>query len=178
MPRRVKRQPPPSRIKYEERNPTVSCRISRDTYDQLTSARALHQQSFADILRLGLERLELYNKALEEARKLGWDEGYDKGSTKGNKDGRDQAYKKGSEEMRKRAFEEGHQRGFAEGKDRGFQQGFKDGFDNAKVQYRVGYECDDCGLWIWAENPRVHLEIARYMKTNRLGHTVCPTRRS
>lgn len=178
MPRKKKRHLPPSRIKYEERNPTVSCRVSRDVYDQLTAAKEAHRQSYADVLRLGLERQELYDKSVEEARKRAWDEGHKAGFAKGQKEGWDQGYKKGSAKARNESWKEGHEKGFAEGREKGFQQGFNQGFDDAKVHYKVGYQCGVCGLWIWAENSQDKLEVAAYMEAKRLGHKVCPARRS
>lgn len=71
---------PPSRIKYEQSHPTVSCRVSRDFYDRLLEAK-VEGNSFADILKLGLGELEVRVKKLEEARKQGRDEGYKKGFT-------------------------------------------------------------------------------------------------
>ncbi len=44
----------PSRAKYEQNHPTVSCRVSKDIYDKLTQAKQADGKSFADILKLGL----------------------------------------------------------------------------------------------------------------------------
>ena len=178
MSRKMRKHLPPSRIKYEERNPTVSCRVSQDVYDQLTAAKEAHGQSFADFLRSGMERQELYDKSVGEARKRGWDEGREAGFTKGQKEGWNQGYEKGAAKARSESWREGHEKGFAEGRARGLQEGYNQGFDSAKVQYRIGYQCDDCGLWIWAEQIPDKLDIKTYMKAKHLGHPVCPRRRS
>ena len=75
---KISKHKAPSRIKYERDHPTVSCRVSRDIYDRLVEAKA-EGNSFADILKLGLGKLEVQLKKVGEARKQGWDEGYKKG---------------------------------------------------------------------------------------------------
>lgn len=76
---KVTKRKAPSRIRYEQGHPTVSCRVSRDIYDRLQKAKDAEGKSFADILKLGLGKLEVRLKKLEEARKQGGDEGYKKG---------------------------------------------------------------------------------------------------
>ena len=75
MPRAAKKQPP-SRIKYEQTHPTVSCRVSREIYDRLVEARKVNDKSFADILRIGLGKQQVQTKKIDEARKKGYDNGY------------------------------------------------------------------------------------------------------
>lgn len=79
MPRKVKRQLPPSRIKYEERNPTVSCRVSIDIYERLVVAKEVEGKSFADILKIGLGKQEVQAKKVKAVRQQAWNEGYNKG---------------------------------------------------------------------------------------------------
>ena len=76
---RVSKHKAPSRIKYEQRHPTVSCRVSREIYDRLSDAKEVEGRSFADILKRGLGKAEVRVKKLGEARKQGWYEGYEKG---------------------------------------------------------------------------------------------------
>ncbi len=75
---KVRKHKAPSRVKYEQSHPTVSCRVPREIYDRLVKAKA-EGNSFSDILKLGLGILEVRVKKLREARKQGWDEGYNKG---------------------------------------------------------------------------------------------------
>ena len=49
MPR--KRRPPPSRVRYEQANPTISVRVSRGLYDQLKQLKAQSGKSIGDVLR-------------------------------------------------------------------------------------------------------------------------------
>lgn len=75
---RAKKHKAPSRIKYEQSHPTVTCRVSKDIHDRLVKAK-VEGNSFTDILKLGLGILEVRVKKLGEAKKQGWDEGYKKG---------------------------------------------------------------------------------------------------
>lgn len=54
---------PPSRIKYEKTHPVVTIRVSLDIYDRLQERRR-NGQSYADILRIGVEKQEAYNAPL------------------------------------------------------------------------------------------------------------------
>lgn len=76
---RVAKRKPPSRVRYEEAHPTVSCRIPRDLYDRLTEAKQDGGKSFADILKLGLGVARRQARKAAEIRKQGWNEGYKKG---------------------------------------------------------------------------------------------------
>lgn len=76
---RVSKHKAPSRIKYEESHPTVSCRVSRDIYDRLVETKKVEDKSFADILKIGLQIQEVQAKKVGKAKKQGWDEGYKKG---------------------------------------------------------------------------------------------------
>ncbi len=67
------RHKPPSRIKYEQNNPTISFRVSREVYEKLKDHLAKRQVSFADFVKesLGVQ------KPLIEKRDKAWNEGYD-----------------------------------------------------------------------------------------------------
>ena len=49
-----KRRVPPSRLRYEERNPSVSIRVSREMYDRLKTLKEQTDKSLGDILREAL----------------------------------------------------------------------------------------------------------------------------
>ena len=76
---KVTKKQPPSRIKYEQSHPTVSCRVSIEIYDRLVEAKELEGKSFADILKLGLEKAEKRANKLIKARMQSWSEGHKKG---------------------------------------------------------------------------------------------------
>ena len=76
---KVSKRKPPSRARYEQSHPTVSCRVPKDVYDRLTRAKQADRKSFTDILKVGLGLVELGVKKQAEARKKGYDEGYKKG---------------------------------------------------------------------------------------------------
>lgn len=68
----------PSRVRYEQRHPTVSCRIPREVYDRLQKVQT-EGKSFADVLKIGLGIFEVQAKEQGEARKQGHAEGYRNG---------------------------------------------------------------------------------------------------
>lgn len=49
-----KQRVPPSRARYEQRNPTVSIRVSREMYDRLQALKERSGKSLGDILREAL----------------------------------------------------------------------------------------------------------------------------
>lgn len=69
----------PSRVRYEQAHPTVSCRVPKEVYDRLRSVKKTEDKSFADILKMGLGITEV--KAGEEGkiRKKVYIDGYRKG---------------------------------------------------------------------------------------------------
>jgi hypothetical protein len=73
---------PPSRERYEKSNPTVSCRVPKELYDQLARIKNREGKSFADILKLGLGEIEDKKEELKLTRKNGFDEGYREGYAK------------------------------------------------------------------------------------------------
>ena len=70
---------PPSRVRYEESHPTVSCRVPKALYDKLNAIRHAGDRSFADILKVGLRLLEPKVMSAADARKEGHTEGYTEG---------------------------------------------------------------------------------------------------
>ncbi len=69
---------PPARTRYEESHPTVSCRLSRDTYTLLKQRlEDLGGVSFADFVKDALGLLELKIPNIEEIKEKAYDEGYD-----------------------------------------------------------------------------------------------------
>ncbi len=76
---KVTKRKAPSRVRYEQSHPTVSCRVPKDIYDRLTKAKQADSKSFTDILKVGLGLVELGVKKQAEAIKKGYDEGYKKG---------------------------------------------------------------------------------------------------
>lgn len=73
------RKKAPSRVRYEQAHPTVSCRVPRQVYDRLKTVKRAEDKSFADILKIGLGILEVQTKEQGEVRKQGRAEGYRKG---------------------------------------------------------------------------------------------------
>ena len=76
---RTTKTKPPSRVRYEQSNPTESCRISSEIYDRLQAAKKSEAKSFADILKIGLGILELREKDTRKIRRQSRAEGYREG---------------------------------------------------------------------------------------------------
>ena len=75
----------PSRTRYEQSHPTVSCRVSREIYDRLQAVKEADSKSFANILKVGLGLLEVQVKEKEKAKRKGH-AGLNGSQTKGNAD--------------------------------------------------------------------------------------------
>lgn len=67
-----KRRVPPSRVRYEQQNPTVSIRVSRELYDRLRALREQSDRSLGDILR---EAMGVQEPATGAAYNRGYAEG-------------------------------------------------------------------------------------------------------
>lgn len=78
---RTAKKKAPSRVRYEQSHPVVSCRVPKDVYDRLQAAKEMEGKSFTDILKVGLGMIEVGAKKEEEAAKLGFIEGHMKGYT-------------------------------------------------------------------------------------------------
>ncbi|MBF8267727.1 MAG: hypothetical protein HW388_1235 [Dehalococcoidia bacterium] len=52
------RKTPPSRVRYETANPTVSCRVPTEVYDRLQAVKEAEGRNCADVLKIGLGILE------------------------------------------------------------------------------------------------------------------------
>jgi predicted CopG family antitoxin len=70
---------PSSRKKYEQNNPTISCRVSRQVYDRLQEIKKAEGKSMADILKAGLGLFEVKRRDEETIRQEAYDKGWEKG---------------------------------------------------------------------------------------------------
>ena len=68
-----------SRVKYEQNNPTVSWRVSKELYDRLLVVKEAEGKSTTDVLRVGVGLLEVKVRKETEVRAQAYDEGYDEG---------------------------------------------------------------------------------------------------
>jgi len=76
------RRKPPSRVKFERSHPTISCRVSLETYNLLNKGRQEEGWSFADMLRAGLGGLRTESRRLEEIRDRAYRQGYREAETR------------------------------------------------------------------------------------------------
>jgi len=69
---------PPSRVRYEQSHPTMSCRLDKDTHDLLKQClEDLGGVSFADFVKDSLGLLQLKMPDIEEIKEIASSEGYD-----------------------------------------------------------------------------------------------------
>jgi len=69
----------PSRVRYEQGHPTVSCRVPREVYKRLRVVKKADDKSFSDVLKIGLGILEVQVREEAEVREQGYAKGYKKG---------------------------------------------------------------------------------------------------
>jgi hypothetical protein len=72
------RHKPPSRIRYEQNNPTISFRVSREVHDKLKDHLARRHVSFADFVKesLGVQQIQIPD--VGKIKQAAWNEGYRK----------------------------------------------------------------------------------------------------
>jgi len=69
---------PPSRVRYEQSHPTMSCRLDKVTHDLLKQRlEDLGGLSFADFVKDSLGLLQLKMPDVGEIKDKAWSEGYD-----------------------------------------------------------------------------------------------------
>jgi len=69
----------PSRVKYEQKRPTVSFRISKELYDRLQAVKETEGKSTTEVLKVGVGLLEVKVAKEKEAKRQGYEEGFEKG---------------------------------------------------------------------------------------------------
>ncbi|MFC1861566.1 hypothetical protein ACFLYL_04790 [Chloroflexota bacterium] len=69
---------PPSRLRYENNNPTISFRVSREVYDKLKAHLARRDVSFANFVKesLGVQQTQIPD--VGKIKQAAWNEGYRK----------------------------------------------------------------------------------------------------
>ena len=70
---------PPSRVKYEEANPTVSCRVSLEAYARIKSLKEAENTSFAEFLLAGAGIIADRRAYEAKLKKAAFDKGEQKG---------------------------------------------------------------------------------------------------
>jgi hypothetical protein len=77
-----KKRKTPSRIKYEHDHPTVSFRTFGELKDRLQAVKKAEGKSVTDVMKVGVGLLEVKISKEREARKQGYDEGFNDGYEK------------------------------------------------------------------------------------------------
>ena len=70
---------PPSRMRYEQSHPTISCRVPKDIYEKLEKIKSKENKSFSDILKIGLGILKAKVKQEDKIRGEAYSQGYNDG---------------------------------------------------------------------------------------------------
>jgi hypothetical protein len=78
-----RKKSPPSRKKYDENNPVVSFRVSKELYDRLQAVKRAEGKSITDVLKVGVGLLEVKVRKEKEIRDKAFTEGNDKGIEEG-----------------------------------------------------------------------------------------------
>ena len=76
---RKSKQSPPSRLRYEAANPTVSVRISQELKEELEDLKESSGLSMADILKVGLDKVkpdvdQFYDQGLKDGYEMAEEE--------------------------------------------------------------------------------------------------------
>ena len=69
----------PSRVKYEQKHPTVSFRVSKDLYNKLQAVKEAEGKSITDVLKMGVGLLEVKMRQEKEIRDQAYEEGWVRG---------------------------------------------------------------------------------------------------
>ena len=78
MSRKATKHKPPSRIRYEQSHPVISCRLPKADYDLLKQRLEELNISFATFVKSALDRLEIKMSKPKKAREEGYIQGYNK----------------------------------------------------------------------------------------------------
>ena len=77
--RKTARHISPSRVRYEQAHPTVSCRVPMDIHKRLVVVKEAEGKNFTDILKIGLGILEVRTEGKASIQKQAHAKGYQKG---------------------------------------------------------------------------------------------------
>lgn len=129
---------PPSRREYEEQNPTVSFRISKEKKEELDSL----------VKRLKVTKKDWFESIIdEESTKCS--AVFQQGMTKGEKEGFDKGFDEGFDEGYTEGYEDGKTAGYEDGKsvgyDEGYTAGYEEGRKDARQQIVAKVPCAVCG---------------------------------
>jgi hypothetical protein len=72
-----KKVPPPSKVKYDENHPIVSCRISKADFEKLKTSAVAENLNMVDLLKIGLGIVEKREDNLYTEYKRGYASGFE-----------------------------------------------------------------------------------------------------
>jgi flagellar biosynthesis/type III secretory pathway protein FliH len=95
---------PPSRKRYEQRNPVFSVRMPKEWHDALTLYVQKTNRSKKEFMALALKQI---TEDYEKVSKKGYDKGVKDGYIDGVKDGKSEGFINGHEEGKKEGYKQG-----------------------------------------------------------------------
>ena len=139
----------PSRIKYEQSHPTISCRVPRDIYDRLKAANNLG--SFGDILEKGLGLAEANDQKLRKYVRAAYEKAYDECFSMF------ETMKKEQEEAIRLYYDKGYEKGYTE----------------AQNLYMVEYPCCVCGGRLIIHSETEKKAAGKFLQEQGWAHSEC-----
>ena len=120
----VKKHKPPSRERYEEKNPNWTVRMPKDLHDALNAFLKDSNQSRRDFMGIALRKqnanfVRMRVQGYKEGHQIGHNKGYKEGYQHGEAAGYQKGYQEGLEKGEKIGIEKGEIIGLEKGKDQG-----------------------------------------------------------
>lgn len=179
----VKKHKPPSRERYEEKNPNWTVRMPKELHDVLNAFLKDSNQSRRDFMAIALEKQELnfkraYTQGYNEGHNIGHTQGQQVGHAKGHETGYAKGYKVGYKDGDKQGYERGRREGIAEGILQGRSQGIEEGYARCLDEWRIWYFCAFCDERMPIKpGSNVHQALIELLRYYRWGHyPECPRR--
>jgi flagellar biosynthesis/type III secretory pathway protein FliH len=145
---------PPSRKRYEERNPVFSVRMPKEWIDDFYKLAEEIGVSRRNFMKISLSKLKVnYDKYHDKIHQEGSDEGYDKG------------YKVG--------YKKGESVGYENGKRVGVEEGKEKGYENGKNDWMICVNCYICNEPILIKNGSEEYSKTVEHMTGRIKHYYC-----
>ena len=141
----------PAQKRYEQNNPTISFRVTREEKQNIGHMATREHTSVSNLVKHFLLKLDKdFSQAREESYNKGYDTGYQKGQ------------------------EEGHNSGYTKGKEDGYDLGSLKGYIKGNKDWAIWINCAKCGNPVQVvPNSDVHKRVIERME-GQAYHDECP----
>lgn len=144
---RTTKHKPPSRIRYEERNPVFSIRMPQAWHNTLTAFLQENRMDRKTFMALALNKIKVnYGQVSKQGYEIGHKDGYKAGL----KDGEAEGFKTGRE------------------------QGKKEGYEQGKKDWAIWVTCYYCKEPVYVPPGTAQHEYMRNVMSGELRHDSCP----